>query len=219
MTMTQPALRRYTPREYLALEAEADHKSEYVDGQIIAITHGNGYPGANPIHNRIVANLTRAIGNRLGADCAVFTSDQRVTPNRGRSYRYPDLSVVCGTPLFVTEDGTPVPEEEATATANLTNPILIVEVFSPSTQDQDQGDKRDEYTQMASLHCYLIVHPRQPRIDRHARSEAEGWSLENAIGLDAVIEIPALGIPLLLAEVYDKVPLETEGPGHPPRVG
>ena len=145
MTLVQPAQRLYTPREYLALEAEADQKHEYVDGQIIAMA------GGNPIHNQITVNLSRAIGNRLGEGCVAFSPDQRVTPSRGRSYRYPDLSVVCGTPVFLSEDGTPVPWEEATATASLANPILIAEVLSPSTEDTDTGAKVQEYTQMPSL--------------------------------------------------------------------
>jgi Uma2 family endonuclease len=114
-----------TPEQYLAIEREADHKSEYVDGEMVAMT------GASRRHNLVAFNLTREISRQLrGRPCEGYASDMRVRVPSARLYTYPDVVVVCGDPLF--EDG---------YVDTLLNPTLIIEVLSESTELYDRGKK------------------------------------------------------------------------------
>src|SRR6266487_5535716 len=89
---------RYTPEEYLALERKADYKSEYVNGQIIAMA------GASRSHNLIAGNLYRELGQQLrGRPCEAYISDMRVKVPAADLYTYPDVAVVCGEPQFEDE--------------------------------------------------------------------------------------------------------------------
>ncbi len=102
-----------SPEEYLALERRAESKSEYWDGTVLAMS------GASIPHNIIVANLIMAVGPKLRArGCQIYPSDLKV--RRGRRFFYPDVSAVCGDPIF--NDG----EKDV-----VLNPNLIIEVLSP----------------------------------------------------------------------------------------
>ena len=127
--------RYLTPEEYLTWERKQPFKNEYHDGQIIAMS------GASRPHNRITVDITVQLSNQLmGADCEVFSGDMRVRTNPTVSYFYPDIIVVCGEPRF---------EDDIFDT--LLNPILVVEVLSPSTAGYDRGEKFEHYKQLASL--------------------------------------------------------------------
>src|SRR5436853_5932754 len=103
-----------TAEEYLDAERKAAWKSEYYDGQVYKMA------GARPRHTRIATNLTARLLLALdGGPCQVFNSDMRVHIPATGLYTYPDVSVVCGDPVFVQSD-------------NLTNPILVIEVLSKS---------------------------------------------------------------------------------------
>jgi Uma2 family endonuclease len=88
--MATAALNHYTPEEYLALERNAEFKSEYLDGRIVAMT------GASIAHARIAGNLFAELRQRLrGSPCSAFISDMRVQIGGGRRYTYPDVVAVC----------------------------------------------------------------------------------------------------------------------------
>src|SRR5689334_1749451 len=117
--MTPQPKRYYTPEEYLALERAADYKSEYVAGEIFAMT------GASEDHNTIAGNIFRLLGNQFqGRPCRVYISDMRMQVAATGMYTYPDGVAVCG------------PREFADAHRDtLLNPAVVFEVLSPSTQD------------------------------------------------------------------------------------
>src|SRR5262249_25490983 len=117
--MAAPRLpRRYTPEEYLARERQAEYKSEYIAGQIAAMS------GASRVHNRIVMNIARVLTNQtLDGPCETYGSDLRVKVSARGMYTYPDLVVVCGEQQF---------EDDRVDT--LLNPTVIIEVLSPSTE-------------------------------------------------------------------------------------
>src|SRR5687768_12267283 len=122
--MATAALTRYTPEEYLALERNAEFKSEYIDGRIIAMT------GAQRPHILIVHNLDRELGTRLlDSPCEVYPAEMKVKIDASGRYVYPDLCVSCE-PRF--EDGT---------VDVLLTPVLIIEVLSESTESYDRGEK------------------------------------------------------------------------------
>ena len=178
----------YSPEEYLALERAAETKSEYVDGYIYAMT------GASRAHNLVTVNISLRLGNQLlNRPCEIYVADMRVKAATARSYRYPDITVVCGQPEF-----------EDPRFDTLTNPSVLIEVLSPTTEASDRGRKFAEYQRIPSLREYLLVAQDQPRIDHYVRQDA-GWLLKVAEGLDATLRLEAVGCVLELREVYQRV--------------
>jgi Uma2 family endonuclease len=181
------AERLYSPEEYLALERAAETKSEYVDGYIYAMT------GASRAHNLVTVNISLRLGNQLlNRPCEIYVADMRVKAATARSYRYPDITVVCGQPEF-----------EDPRFDTLTNPTVLIEVLSPTTEASDRGRKFAEYQRIPSLREYLLVAQDLPRIERYAR-QAKGWLLTVAEGLEAKVRLDAIDCALDLAEVYHK---------------
>ena len=128
-----------SPEDYLAREREAEFKSEYFDGEIVA------FAGASLEHNRVVMNIARELSSDLkGTPCEIFSADMRV--KAGRGYVYPDVVGVCGQPVFA-DDRFDV----------LLNPALLVEVLSESTEFYDRNIKANYYRTIESLSEYLFV--------------------------------------------------------------
>jgi Uma2 family endonuclease len=184
MAVSDPT-RRLSESQYLALERAAEFKSEFYDGEMFAMA------GGSPRHCLIASNLIRELGNRLrGRPCVVFTSDLRIKVEATGLFTYPDVSVVCG-PLKS------VPGTDDT----LTNPVLLVEVFSDSTEGYDRGKKSEHYRQIPSLREYLLVSQKEPHVELFARQENQ-WVLREVSGLEGTIELPGLEIVLALSEIY-----------------
>jgi Uma2 family endonuclease len=181
--------RTYSEAEYLALERAAPHKSEFRDGRIHAMTD------ASRKHNLIGVNIARELSAQLkGRPCEAYVNDMRVKARGTGKYHYPDIAVACGRPEF---------EDEQADT--LVNPVVLIEVLSPSTEAYDRGDKFASYRRIPSLHEYLLVAQDQARVERYQR-RGEAWVLTEAEGLDATVNLEAIGCTLALREVYDKVP-------------
>jgi Uma2 family endonuclease len=185
---TQPRI-RLTPEEYLAIERQADYKSEYYNGEVFAMA------GATPQHNAITANVTTELTLQLRKrPCIVFSSDQRIrVPTE--FYTYADVSVVCGKPAFL-NDG---------QLDNLLNPTLIVEVLSPSAEGYDRGGKFAEYQSLESLREYVLVAQDKHRVEHFVRQSDGNWLYGAADGPGARLHLPSIDCTLALAEVYDKV--------------
>ena len=153
--MASAAARTFlTPEEYLAFERKATTKHEYLNGQIIAMS------GASREHNLITVNTVNQLYTQLidGA-CETYVSEMRVKHHQTDSYTYPDIVVVCDEQRF---------EDDVFDT--LLNPIVLIEVLSPSTEAYDRGEKFAHYRQIASLQEYIFVS--QDRISRRALSPA-----------------------------------------------
>lgn len=193
---------QYTPEEYLALEREAQCKSEYYAGEIFAMS------GATEAHVLIVGNVFAKIHAELmGRSCKVYMSDMRVKVSDTGMYTYPDLSALCGEPKF-----------EDNVHDTLLNPTVLIEVLSKSTESYDRGAKFGQYRALESLQEYVLVSQESPRIELFTRQAGGGWLLTEAIGLGASLKIASLDCGLPLAEVYDKVtfepPVEAVGEGR-----
>jgi len=186
-----------TPEEYLARERLADTKSEYYGGEIFAMA------GGSRKHSRIAVNVAGELNEQLSdRPCDVYNSDMRVRMGEGGPYAYPDVTVVCGEAEF--EDA-----EEDT----LTNPTIIFEVLSPTTEAWDRGGKFEQYQQITSLREYVLIAQGRPRVERYARQTDEQWLLTNVTGLDSTLSLGAIDCELTLADVYRKVRfLEDVGP-------
>ncbi len=189
--MSSQAKTLLTPEAYLLLERGAEHKSEYLDGEMMPMT------GASRKHNLIVANITGELRQQLkGKPCELYPSDMRVRVPATDLYTYPDVVVVCGEPRF---------EDEAVDT--LLNPTVIVEVLSESTEAYDRGKKFGCYRTVASLAEYLLVAQDEGRVEQYLRQEDGRWLLTDLRSPDTVVEVASLGCALKLSEVYDKVTL------------
>ena len=175
-----------SPEEYLAIERRAEHKSEYADGEAVAMA------GASYVHNLIVANVVGALWGRLrGADCAVLPSDLKVKAS-AKLY-YPDVAVVCGEPEFF-DDAQDV----------VLNPTLIVEVLSEKTKNFDRGEKFMRYRLLESLRDYILVAQTETHVE-HFRRQDELWVLAETRDREDRLVLDSIGCELPLAEVYDRV--------------
>src|SRR6266498_1001389 len=127
--MSQQVKSYVSPEEYLRLERQSEYKSEYLNGEIFAMT------GASRKHNLITTNISREISQQLKPrPCEVYAVDMRVKVRATGLYTYPDIAVVCGEPQF---------EDDYIDT--LLNPTLLIEVLSQSTERYDRIAKSSYY--------------------------------------------------------------------------
>jgi len=192
--MIAPARQRFTFLEYLWLDQNSGLRHEYLDGHVWAMA------GGSPDHAAIAANLIALLGALLReGPCRVFTADLRIRVVATGLGTYPDLSVVCGA---LEAD----PEDPRGHT--VTNPKVLVEVLSPSTEDYDRGEKLAHYKQIPSLEAVLLVAQEERRVEIWRRIRG-GWTLDVAHGRD-LVALPSLQLRLPLAEIYRGV----EGPSR-----
>lgn len=155
--------------------------------------------GATIRHELVVANAIRAVGNRLvGKPCQVYGSNLRIRIPRTVLYTYPDASVICGRAEMDSDDS---------AGETVTNPRVIVEVLSGSTETYDRGEKFDRYRLLDSLQEYVLISQDLARIDTYFRQEGGTWLFAPAVDVSAVARLRSLEIDLPLAEVYAGVAL------------
>ena len=185
-------LPKLTLEEYLAIERNAEYKSEFYRGEMFAM------PGGTANHSDLAVAIASILRTRLlGRGCKVFNSDLKVRTGTDDLYTYPDLSVVCGERIFA--------DDESDV---LVNPKLIVEVLSRSTEAHDRGFKFQEYKKVASLQEYVLVSQSAPLIETFWRPEGGVWSgYSEARGLDATLVLQSLGLDIPLAEIYRDIEL------------
>lgn len=188
---------RYTPEEYLTLEREASFRSEYLAGEITAMA------GASLQHNRITSNIGALLNVQLTErPCDSFTSDMRVKVEAPQIYyTYPDAVALCGEPQF----------DDAHQDC-LINPMLIVEVLSPSTQRYDQQEKFGYYRKIASLMDYVLVAQDRVCVEHYSRQGAFQWLLTEYNSLEDTITLSSIACKFLLADIYKKVEFPLESP-------
>src|SRR6267378_902604 len=181
-----------SPKEYLRLERQSEYKSEYLNGEIFAMS------GASRKHNLITGNIGSEFNQQLrGKPCEAYISDMRVKVTATGLYTYPDVIVVCGEPKF---------EDKYVDT--LLNPTLLVEVLSPSTERYDRIAKSSYYRTLDSLAEHLLVAQDQHRVEQYVEQADSQWLLFDYRSLDNVVELPSIGCSLALRDVYDKVTLD-----------
>lgn len=185
--------RPMTIAEFFAYRGEEGVRYELVDGLLV-----RAMTGASRRHDRIVVNAIIALGQGLkGKPCEPSTADIAIVVPNG-NVRRPDVMVDCA-----------AGDDRAQQAAD---PRMVVEVLSPSTRGIDLVRKLEEYKSVPGLAYILLLEPEAP----HAllwRRGAEGWELEERKGLDGAFALPALGIGLAMAELYDRVAFAAEGEG------
>ena len=182
-----PARTLFTPEEYINQERKALHKSEYLNGQVLAMS------GASRVHSLITGNIFNELYNQLvESNCEVHSSDMRVCPSPA-AYFYPDVVVACGESSF-----------EDNFSDTLLNPVVIVEVLSPSTAAFDRGEKFDHYRQLASLQDYILVSQTRIHVE-HYRQQGGQWEHAEFRTPEDVLPLTSIGCKIAVQDVYRRV--------------
>jgi Uma2 family endonuclease len=173
--------------DYLAWEREQTSKHEFFHGEVFAMAGGS--PRHNALGVSTGSELRAALRSR---DCSVLSSDQRIAFPPGERYVYPDLAVVCGDPMF----------EEGTRDV-ITNPAILVEILSSSTEEYDRGAKWTGYQTIASLTDFLLVAQTEVRIEHYRRNLDGTWTYRSS-GPGQRVALSD-GVELAVDEVYADV--------------
>jgi Uma2 family endonuclease len=153
-----------TATEYLAWEREQPGKHEFFHGEVFAMA------GGTPRHNALCVSIGAELRAALRArGCSVLSSDQRLAFPPEARYVYPDVTVICGPPTF-----------QAGTTDVITNPAILVEVLSGSTEEYDRGLKWTGYQRIASLTDYVLVAQAEARIEHYRRNADGSWTYRAA---------------------------------------
>ncbi len=195
MIATTAPEKLYTIEEYLAFERKAHSKHEFRNGKIVPMT------GGAATHNQIIARIINVLINALDAlnkEYIVYSSDMKIRIPVHNQFVYPDAVVVCEKPEFYDE-----------RTDIITNPLLVVEVLSPSTEDYDQHLKFDKYRTLASFKEYLLVRQDTPFVTDYFREEENLWRTTDVQNLEASISLKSVECELPLAKIYKGVKFET----------
>lgn len=185
-----------TVTEYLELErAHPELKSEFVNGEIFVMA------GASEVHVTIVSNLVGELYAQFKRrPCKVYASDMRVKVNKnitdkGGDYVYPDVVALCQKPVLIEQD-------------NLTNPRLIIEVLSSTTEKYDLGQKAELYRAIPSLQDYILIAQNRHYVAHYQRQNNQSWLLHEYRDENATINLDAMQAKLNLIDIYDKVIFE-----------
>ena len=178
---TEPAA-ELSYAEYLALEEKSETKHEYVNGLVYAMA------GGSITHARLSMTFGRLAGNALSGRCGVFSSDLRVRIEATGRATYPDVTIVCGKAHAADDDPHAI-----------TNPSVIVEVLSDSTEASDRGDKWAHYQRLESLREYVLVSQDEPFVEVFHR-DGDRWIYRAY--REGELELPSLDVRLSIDELY-----------------
>src|ERR1035437_495908 len=174
-----------TEEQYLDLERQAETKSEFHDGRMYAMA------GGSLNHALLSAAITALLYRQMPPGCRTVTSDLRIKVAVAGLYTYPDCSVICGEPQYFGDQQDVV-----------LNPLLIVEVLSPSTEGYDRGKKFELYRTIESFREYLLVHQDRRHVEHYSKQDDGSWVLRDHSGVEGLVSIARLGVKISLGELY-----------------
>jgi Uma2 family endonuclease len=187
--MVLAATKRYTVSEYLALEDKAEFKSEFINGEIIPMA------GASANHNILTGKFHALLLLSLeDQEYSVFMSDMRLWMPEYSRYTYPDVMVVAGEPVFVDQ-----------RQMEVTNPCLIVEILSSSTQGYDHDGKFRQYRSLSSFRECVLVYQNGYEVDHYVKESEDRWVLLTHRGEGAVIKLVSVPLEVSLRDLYKRV--------------
>ena len=182
----------HTYAAYLEVERKSDVRHEFIDGDILAMS------GGTPRHALLIANVTGVARSALRGPCRAYSSDLRVRVPETARATYADVTVVCGPIETHPEDPDAV-----------TNPSVLVEVLSPTTERDDRGEKFAQYRKLPSLRDYVLVAQEHRRVEHFRRAEGGAWTLVER-GPGERVEL-SIGASLDVDEIYCDVDVEGDG--------
>jgi Uma2 family endonuclease len=192
--VTQLAKKTYTVDEYLELEIASETRNEYRNGEIFTMSGGT----AN--HSAIAVNLIIYLGFLLrDTDFRMYNGDMRIWIPEFQCGTYADVLVINGEPEF-----------NGICTDEILNPLLIVEVLSPSTEGYDRGEKFRKYRSIPSLREYILISQSEAYIEHYSKSASKSenidiWQFQISDRLDQKITLPSLNIEVSLSEIYRRI--------------
>ena len=182
----------YSVEEYFRIDEDTEYRNEYYRGEIFAMSGGT----AN--HNRIAGNIFGELYSKLAnGPCEAFISDLRILVERAELYTYPDVAVVCGPLKFV--EG---------RTDTITNPIVIVEVLSPSTESYDRGKKFEFYRGLDTLRDYVLIDQDRLYVEHFSHAGDRQWMLRVFDDAADVLDLESIGVQIALSTIYQRVAWE-----------
>jgi len=182
----------YTAEEYLAMEETAEYKSEYYEGELF------GMAGASIDHDRIVGNVYARMNLAFsGNKCEAFTSNMRLWIKSKNFYTYPDTMVMCGKPEFYQNRND-----------TITNPLLIVEVLSKSTQSYDRGEKFSFYQSIPTLREYILFDQHKIHVEQFSLGADGKWALTEYNDAGDILRCTSVDFQIPLRDIYDRVEFE-----------
>lgn len=184
----------YTPEEYLEVEREAEYKSEYFDGEIFAMA------GASEEHNLIAGNIFASLHSQVRKQGRrAYISDMRIDMSKKGLYAYPDVVVVCGESEFSDKHKD-----------NLTNPQVIIEVLSKSTEAKDRGFKFMRYRKLATFAEYLLVSQDKLNVEHYVRQSDNRWIMTEISSLEDTVKLSSIQCDLKMSDIYEMIAFEVE---------
>ena|SRR2546421_4650273 len=186
---------RYTLEEYFELERKSEERFEYWNGEVFCMS------GVSPEHDQIESNLNFHLRAKLTErNCRVFLANMRIKVPSAPPYRYADVSALCGEAQFEVIGGIRA----------VTNPAMIVEVLSPSTEAYDRGDKFTHYQSIPSFSEYLLIAQHRPHITHLVKRADGSWIYNEYNDLAAVVQMETLNCELPVSEVYENVSFSSD---------
>jgi len=179
---------KLTVEEYVELEQDTNQKYEFHDGYVYAMA------GGTDNHNTITLNISTEIHNRLkGKKCRIKNSETKLWLEDKNKYVYPDAMIICGKQ-----------EESENLKDAFTNPVVIIEVLSKSTQGYDRGDKFGFYRAVRSLRHYVLIEQKEAKIDIFSRKSATSlWNIQTIEGLESNLELEIWETETLIISLKD----------------
>ena len=198
--MAAASLPRLTPEQYLKIEREADVKSEYINGEMFAMSGGT-LPHAI-LSSRLIGSLQAKLDS--GA-CTIVGSDLRVRVAVKGPFFYPDLTIYCGQPELADDHRD-----------TLLNPMVIFEVLSKSSEAYGRGLKFAHYRSIPSMRDYVLISQTEPRIEVFSRMPDGKWTLTEFVGLEVICQIPAVHAEIALRDICRDISFDIALPDPPP---
>ena len=184
---TQP-ITFLTPEQYLEIERAAECRSEYLNGEMFAMS------GATARHNIVVNNLAASLRSQLKGRCRYFTTDLRLLIPATGLYTYPDLMVICGEIEF-----------SGNRQDIVTNPRFITEILSKSTANSDRGGQFVHYRSIPGLADYMIAAQDSARVEHWSRQPDGSWLLSEYTSPGDIVRLASIAAEVSLSAIYEDV--------------
>lgn len=187
--VTQLSEQTYTPAEYLEFEEEANHRHEFINGEILPMA------GGTTNHNELVTNLCVLLKPRLREQGRrLYSENVRLWISSANVFTYPDVMILDGEPVYYGENQTTV-----------TNPLVIFEILSNATRDYDQGRKFNFYRTLETLQEYVLVDQETTAVMIYRRGSGKDWHLHILEDTSEVVQLASVGVELSLTGIYEGV--------------
>jgi Uma2 family endonuclease len=185
--------RNYSPEEYLEIEINSPERHEYIHGNIVPMT------GGTPNHNQIAGNFYAILNFALKRQpFRVFVTDQRLWIPQQQIYTYPDVMMVAA----------PIELQEGRRDT-IVNPVMIAEVLSKSTKNNDRDEKFAAYRTISTFKEYLLIDQYKIHLEHYYQAESNKWIFSEYGNENDIVSLTSLPLEILLADIYDHVDFES----------